>query len=297
MKNTFKNVNLEQQLIIDAVPNPIIITDGKDLEQCNEAFLNFLSIKSMSVFKKKHDCVCDLFINHENCFSLDMIDKNILWTDYLYSKIDSNRVVLMESASKENHFFNVSLKKLKDKSSKYVVVFTDITSLITERDTLTMYAYFDPLTKLYNRRKFDDILLNEIENKKRYGDSLSLIMFDIDYFKDVNDTYGHDVGDDILINLANTIGKYLRKNDILARWGGEEFMILLPRTDIETAFKKAKRIGKIVEEFDDGVLPKITISLGVTEIRSNDNKRKYIRRVDKALYKAKVKRNNTVMLS
>ena len=157
-------------------------------------------------------------------------------------------------------------------------------------------AYSDPLTNIYNRHMFDKMLLKEIENKKRHGDNLSLIMFDIDHFKAVNDNYGHEIGDKVLISLTKLVGKHLRTNDIFARWGGEEFMILLPRTDVKTAYHKAQELREVIEKYKDNVIPKVTVSLGVTEVLDSDKEQDCFIRVDKALYRAKIKRNDVVKI-
>ena len=182
----------------------------------------------------------------------------------------------------------------------YIIFTTDISKQVeieAKTAELEQMAYNDPLTKIYNRQKFNDSLIQAKENKKRYGDKLSLIMFDIDHFKNINDTYGHNIGDSVLITLTKIIQQHLRINDIFARWGGEEFMILLPRTDIDEAYNKAKQLRKSIEKYEDTVIPKFTVSFGVTEILDTDKLESYSIRVDKALYQAKIKRNDVVKLS
>ena len=143
---------------------------------------------------------------------------------------------------------------------------------------------------------FSKLYLKEIENKTRHGDALSLIMFDIDHFKAVNDTYGHDVGDKVLITLTKLITKHLRTNDVFARWGGEEFVILLPRTNVDVAYNKAQELRQLIEQYHDDTIPSITVSLGITEVLDTDKEQSCFKRVDKALYQAKVKRNDVVQL-
>ena len=122
-------------------------------------------------------------------------------------------------------------------------------------------------------------------------------MFDIDHFKNINDTYGHITGDKVLITLTKIIKHHLRINDIFARWGGEEFMVLLPRTDIQEAYNKAKELRKIIEEYQDNQIPKFTVSFGVTEILDSDKSESCLIRVDTALYQAKRQRNDVVKLN
>ncbi len=156
-------------------------------------------------------------------------------------------------------------------------------------------ATIDPLTKVYNRLKFDEILQTEIERAKRYKTSFSLIMFDIDDFKKINDTFGHQVGDFILKEMARLVKKNIRATDFLARWGGEEFMVLAPHTNITCAEKLACKL-KIVIENHDFKIGKITASFGVTEYEEGDTPNSIIHRADEALYQAKNKGKNQVVV-
>jgi diguanylate cyclase (GGDEF)-like protein len=120
-------------------------------------------------------------------------------------------------------------------------------------------------------------------------------MLDIDYFKQLNDTYGHDIGDKVLVALSQLISKHLRTNDIFARYGGEEFMILLPRTNVDIAYQKAEELRTLIDDHKNKI-PHFTASFGVTKITEYDKEQSAFIRVDKALYQAKVKRNDVVQL-
>ncbi len=161
-------------------------------------------------------------------------------------------------------------------------------------DVLYEIATKDEKTGLYNNRFFREIFDIELENAKR-GKVFCLIVVDIDFFKKVNDKYGHLTGDRVLKSLAKILQKSLRKKDIIARFGGEEFFVLLPDTIIKKAEKIAERLRKKVEE--SKVNPKITISLGVSEYKKRDNFRTITNRADKALYKAKEQGRNKVVVS
>ena len=125
---------------------------------------------------------------------------------------------------------------------------------------------------------------------------LSLIFLDIDYFKVINDTLGHDVGDIVLIELANIITKTTRQGDFISRWGGEEFMIALQSTDYISASKLAEKLRLKVESYEFIDASKITISLGVTELKNNESKEDFTKRVDEALYEAKHSGRNKVVI-
>jgi diguanylate cyclase (GGDEF)-like protein len=148
-------------------------------------------------------------------------------------------------------------------------------------------ATHDEKTGLYNNKFFETLLDMELEKAKRGQEKLSLIMIDIDFFKKVNDKYGHMKADEFLKRLADLLKKQVRVSDIAARFGGEEFMILLPETSLEEAKKFATRLRKAIHS--DSMLKKygITVSGGITEYKPRDNEKRFKERVDKALYEAK----------
>jgi polar amino acid transport system substrate-binding protein len=156
----------------------------------------------------------------------------------------------------------------------------------------------DALTKLYNRRFFMNIANNIILLEKREKRKTSLLMFDIDNFKKINDTYGHPIGDIVLSNLGKILLEYSRKSDVISRIGGEEFMILLPTTDLISAKKYSENLRKIIENSTiktDYYEFNFTVSMGLTLIKSDDTLEKAINRVDKYLYQAKERGKNMIV--
>ncbi len=156
----------------------------------------------------------------------------------------------------------------------------------------------DSLTKLYNRRTVFKFLEKAFANAKRYNQDLSFLMIDIDKFKNVNDTYGHIGGDEILRSIAKTIQSSVRESDIAGRFGGEEFSVVMPNTDIQGAGMVAEKIRKTIEEngveFNNSTV-NVTVSLGVSTIdRKNDTLENLVRKADEALYKAKDTGRNRV---
>ena len=150
------------------------------------------------------------------------------------------------------------------------------------------------MTGIYNRIKFDNELVRWIRHKDRYRGALSLIMMDFDDFKQVNDKYGHLAGDRILKDGVDVVKKMVRTTDIFARWGGEEFIMLLPETGCDKAVALAERIRKAVEEHEFHTGDRVTCSFGVVEIEEGETMQNAVNRVDELLYTAKRKGRNRV---
>ncbi len=189
-------------------------------------------------------------------------------------------------------------KELEEQVNERTLELQDIIHKLEVNSKELLYeATHDHLTGLYNRQKFNTQLDDEIQRANRYNNSFSIIMYDIDDFKNINDTYGHDVGDEVLICLAKLSSKHIRTVDILARWGGEEFMILLPQTNITNALSIAQHIRKSIEKtcLSKSFQDVITASFGVCEFIKNDKKNTFLKKVDDLLYKAKDSGKNIVV--
>lgn len=158
-------------------------------------------------------------------------------------------------------------------------------------------AILDPLTGLYNRRQLDVVLEAEWKKSQRYHHPISCLMVDIDFFKAVNDTYGHRAGDLVLIEIANILRKNIRDVDTVARWGGEEFVVVLPCSDKDQGLIVAQRILNKVSthEFEQFPGRRITVSIGLSHSSpSLNSKEEFVEASDKALYEAKRKGRNRI---
>jgi len=204
-------------------------------------------------------------------------------------------------------------KKIKQKFYKYQVNIGDKTNQLQElnqtleqkvikrtaelekvKDAFEELANTDALTHIHNRYSLMKIISAEISRSHRYQTPLSIIMYDIDFFKNVNDTHGHDVGDSILVSLSNLIKKNLRDIDTIGRYGGEEFLIVLPNTPLGDAKSFAERLRKEVDEYSFEIVDKITISIGIIELQPNENIDQVFKRVDDLLYKSKNSGRNKI---
>ena len=175
-----------------------------------------------------------------------------------------------------------------------------ITWMITGRLVASMYdsSIRDGLTGLYNRRALEELAPKEMARAQRHNDDLAILLIDIDGFKKINDTYGHQVGDSVLRKTAKLILDATRKEDISFRYGGEEFLVILPATSLEQAAIAASKLRRMIEKAN--LLPShvdvCTASFGAAQFNLNDGWEKMLDRADKALYKAKDNGRNTVFI-
>ncbi len=170
----------------------------------------------------------------------------------------------------------------------------EITKRKILENELEKLATIDKLTSIFNRYKMDISLEKQIEIAKRYKRPLSLIFFDIDHFKHINDTYGHKIGDIVLKQLSHMIQNSIRKSDIFGRWGGEEFLIILPETPKDEAIKIAEKLRRKIEKYKFDKIDRLTCSFGVTDFQENDTAETIMIKVDKKLYLAKETGRNRV---
>ena len=192
-----------------------------------------------------------------------------------------------------------SSDEFRDLSNNLTDMISRVSSDIDKREAVSAQlndlATKDHLTKCFNRFKWEEVASIEIERSSRTGASLSLIYFDIDHFKRINDTFGHDIGDVTLVKVAEIAKLNSRHIDSVYRLGGEEFAILLPSTDIEEAYAIAERLRKEIDSFEFDEVEHVTVSLGVTEsIKTNDDLASFVKRADQALYCAKENGRNQV---
>lgn len=180
----------------------------------------------------------------------------------------------------------------------YIAMFHDITRQKDLEAALEHQAFYDPLTDAANRGYFETLLEQEARRAQRYEHPCSLLLLDIDHFKRINDTFGHEVGDEVLRSLVHALGKRLREADVLGRWGGEEFVILLPGTDETRSQHVAEKLREQVAATAFPRVGRVTISLGVAGYRSGEPVKDWVKRADEAMYAAKEGgRNRVVQLS
>jgi len=171
--------------------------------------------------------------------------------------------------------------------------FLSVSSDISDKKRIEIISVTDKLTGIFNRMKLDEVLSTEFTRFRRFGHPYSLIVFDIDFFKRVNDTYGHLAGDEVLKALATLIKSSIREADVFGRWGGEEFLIICCGTELDGAFNLASKLRRKVELFEFPEVDKLTCSFGVAQIDESGTEN-MVKRADDALYRAKQGGRNRV---
>lgn len=283
----FKKTGLEKDrliTIINSMGHGLYVIKDFKIALTNQKMLEMLKFTSKELIGKIDH---ELFVEpKDKCPICESIIKQTEFEgDLIFKRKDGSFL-----------FVNVKVSHLKGEGRiiETIVIFSDITLRKKIEEKLHIEATTDPLTQLFNRRFLLSILESLTETVKEERKPFSIIMADIDNFKHINDTYGHEVGDEVLKELAKILKENLRERDIIGRWGGEEFLIILFDTTLEDAYHVAEKLRKKVEE---SLMPKkikITISLGVSEHSFNENIKDTIKRADEALYEAKHAGKNCV---
>lgn len=255
-----------------------------------EIFLRKDLKKFSEIFDKmqKGDFTARIFLKPENILFNSASDLNALTRQL--EGIVKDQV----DKSWELYKWNMNLGGIiEKKESELKEVEQDLNQLEEKNKMLDKITKTDGLTQLYNHKYIYERLEQEILKAKSFEKGLSIVMFDIDHFKHINDNYGHQEGDKVIVAVANTLKTQCRKYDILGRYGGEEFLAILPNTNIDGAMLTAERIRKRVEmlEFDSGI--KITISGGVAEY-NDENALTLVKKADNLLYVAKESGRNRI---
>lgn len=291
-----KSKNILVNDILNATDNIMFVTDLKSVIYSNRKFKYFFDVDNEREFNKKTDnLLLDIFIKVDGSVYKKLFAKNESISIFIKKIIEEKRVVRVLDKNKQLKTFNINIKKINYAENKdYLVTLNDITKLKKEEGIIQNKAYTDSLTGVYNRNKFDEVLASEMQRAKRYKRDFSIAILDIDFFKRCNDTYGHLIGDEVLIMLANNISNHIRSSDTFARWGGEEFVILFPETSKYEAVKICDKLRMEVEMLSHPIAGKITVSFGVSQYLEHDDKKTLFKRCDDSLYQAKESGRNRV---
>jgi diguanylate cyclase (GGDEF)-like protein len=231
-----------------------------------------------------------------------------MFGDRLFGVLDSESKFIGGFDNEDRKIFETISKLIASKLAlieqtelvkKYTV---DLEQRVEERtlelkianEKLEYLASIDPLTEIANRRRLDELLEDEFQRAIRYGGELSLILFDIDHFKAVNDTRGHQVGDEVIAGVAMIAKEASRRSDSLGRWGGEEFLIIAPQTSNTGAVFFAEKLRLAIENTTFSEDVSVSASFGVASIRADESIQQVLKRADVSLYRAKELGRNRV---
>jgi diguanylate cyclase (GGDEF)-like protein len=274
--------------ILNSQKNMIVVMDNGKIIYANNAFFDYFHYRSLDEFRQNHQCICDLFEKSETENYLQPQMDGMGWTEYILSHPEREHRAKISVNGKTSTFtLDVQMMEYEN-ALRYVVVFNDITNL-------NNLATMDTLTQLANRFEFDKILGHSMDVARRYERSLSVLLLDIDHFKSVNDNFGHLVGDEVLKAFSELLRKQIRQSDVVARWGGEEFIILLPDTSLASAIKMAEALRQRIEVNTFDTVGNLTCSIGAAEFNTIEKADDLLHRADENLYRAKNGGRNRVM--
>lgn len=287
-KRRYEEAYRLSKFLLDINPNFIVTLSGGRVEYINTTFLEYLGYDSLEDFRRD-EVEMDAFISpaDEGQHMPSLADLGRLG--------NTGTMVRLRSPNPDcgEGYFLVSGNHLPN-SDVCVVSFTDITRLEVEKQSLAFQASTDHLTGLCNRMTFTRLLAEEIGRVRRHALPSCLLMFDLDDFKHVNDTYGHNVGDEVLSGVADIIARSIRQGDILSRWGGEEFLLLAPGCNMDQGQRLAEKLRKVLAAGVYAECDFITASFGGTLIRPDDTVQGLVDRVDRAMYQSKRQGKNRV---
>ncbi len=257
---------------------------------CNHAFEKFVGKKRPEIIGKSDFDIFD--DSHASLFKemdIKMLEKNRIrvnneWVTYANGKkvyLQTKKIPFNYDSSDDIGILGIS---------------RDITDLYLAQKKIKEQSLIDELTRAFNRRSFNEHIEEKIDLFKRYNDVFCIAMYDLDNFKKINDLYGHDIGDKVLIETTYQVNKHIRKTDLLFRVGGEEFIILFPKENISNAAVVTEKIRQYLEKLEIIKNKSITASFGLTQIQKDDNLDTLYKRVDSLLYTSKQEGKNRVSI-
>jgi diguanylate cyclase (GGDEF)-like protein/PAS domain S-box-containing protein len=288
-------------LIFDSIRDPFIILDKNfRIAKVNDAYSKMKNIPVIELQNSKcyeatrekltvcDDCVVDrTFKTADPCTK----EKRVFLPDFSEAWVEIFTYPLFDGKGSVSHVIeyvrDITERKLADEDKRRLI------------KQLEFLSTTDTLTGLPNRRMLVKRLESEIERAKRYKSDLSLILCDLDYFKEINDSFGHNVGDKVLMEIGLILGQHIRTSDIVGRYGGDEFMLILPETSVSGAQDMAERIRQAVEDMElilsGGKIARMTVSVGISHCRGSDvDLYQMINKIDDALYTSKRTGRNQV---
>lgn len=264
------------------------------IDDANKTFYDFFQVKDSKEFMEKRGGLNRFFLNDDDARYLRTDQRDQVWSNM--AVLDDNTYKVKMAFKGEKNIFTVDAQYARfERKEEIIIVFSDITEIEMERKRMEVSANTDALTSLANRTLGVPLLEQSIVMAHKHSHNLSVVIFDIDHFKQINDSYGHNIGDEVLVKIASLTNGLLRSSDTAIRWGGEEFVVILPETEYAFALQVAEKIRGIIEANGFSEIGKITCSFGVASLKANDDFVSLVDRADRQLYKAKESGRNRVM--
>ncbi|MEH7120295.1 diguanylate cyclase [Neobacillus vireti] len=292
-KELEKQKNLTRT-ILDFQDNLIFVIENGEIVEWNQAFTNLTGI---SIYKNNSKSYQSQFIAHffvEDPHYFYPKDKGHWMEEF---SANGRNVAKVRFKGPLGNDYNYVMKSSAIPGTKQTLfVLTDITDIEKESREKEHIAMLDPLTRSYTRQKFKEILTSEIRRSDLFHRSFSLILIDIDTFHSLNDQFGHPAGDKVLITISTIVQQRIRECDMLARWGGEEFILLIPETDGQNAVVLAESVRSIIEEYHFQTIGRVTCSFGIAEFTPGKTKSELLEEARQALAVSKNNGRNRVTL-
>ncbi|MGB5867664.1 MAG: diguanylate cyclase [Arcobacteraceae bacterium] len=284
VRKKFHELQTLQNIISQSVLYSTTDSNGK-IVSVSKAFENLTGYKESEVIGKSH-----------NIFKTPDTPSEFykqMWSQLLQNNKFEGEVKNYKK-NKEEYWINLTIHPLFDEDGEKIG-YASYRENITDKKKLEYISTHDTLTNIYNRVYFDTMLDQHIQKANTSGHQFGLMMLDIDYFKNINDLYGHNVGDTVLKKIAKILQENVDENEVAARWGGEEFVIIFSNNNKKNKMNLANKIREQLENSSILDAIEITASFGVGHYVKNESKTSFFERIDKALYTAKKNGRNMVI--
>jgi diguanylate cyclase (GGDEF)-like protein/PAS domain S-box-containing protein len=273
-------ISVESQGHLDIINQyvPVVITDSQgDIQQCNDAFSQLTGYAKDELIGRSYGILSHPLAINEVQFSMfRTLLPGRQWQGEFHSQARNGQELWLHTSIIPRFDENEQL-------NGYMAIFTDR----TDRKMVERMAERDPLTSIYNRMKIDELLRSHLAKSKKSDQEFSIILIDVDYFKAINDEYGHLVGDNTLIEITRVLQHALNEPNVIGRWGGEEFIVICPWFDYTEAYHLANKLCTTVSEHSFRNVGQVTISLGVSSSRGKASVAELLNEADLGLYEAK----------
>lgn len=289
LESSLKTAHERFEAIIEAAYDGVVVINGEEkITYMNESACDMFGFDKEEIISNKLDLLIPKKYRAPHKGHIDSFKSSPIKSRQMHAR--ASVVGLRKDG--EEFPVEVTISKISvGESYEMTAVIRDISERSALMEELRKAAVEDSLTKTYNRRHLDRVLQREQARSQRFGHTFSVILLDLDHFKEINDEYGHAVGDQVLVEFVSTIEKEIREVDVFGRWGGDEFMLILPETELTKAQEWADRIWNLSagEFFNMGSADMgYSFSGGITQYRSGDDTVELIlKRCDKAMYSAK----------